>query len=142
MFNFFSNKKFSEIQSSIDKNAIITSILYECANEDGNVNNSEINQIKTLLNSKLGLSEDEADTIFKKAEDLSKNRIELYSLSKEIRDNFDKDEIIKILEYMWAVVLADGELDDFEAALMSKAVGLLHLTGRESAEARERAKKI
>ena len=63
-------------------------------------------------------------------------------MSKEIRDNFDKDEIIKILEYMWAVVLADGELDDFEAALMSKAVGLLHLTGRESAEARERAKKI
>ena len=65
----------------------------------------------------------------------------MYSLTREIRENFDKDEIIKILEYMWLIVLSDGKLDDFEAALMSNAVGLFHLTGRESAEARKKAEK-
>ena len=63
----------------------------------------------------------------------------VYSLTKDIRDNFDKEEILQIFEYIWSVVLADGKIDDFEAALMSKLVGLFHLTGKESAEAKKKA---
>ena len=55
------------------------------------------------------------------------------------RDNFSKEEILEIFEYMWSVVMADGKIDDFEAALMSKLVGLFHLTGKESAEAKKKA---
>ena len=40
---------------------------------------------------------------------------------------------------MWSVVMADGKIDDFEAALMSKLVGLFHLTGKESADAKKKA---
>ena len=36
--------------------------------------------------------------------------VELYSLTKDIRDNFNKEEILEIFEYMWSVVLADGKL--------------------------------
>ena len=43
--------------------------------------------------------------------------VELYSLTKDIRDNFNKEEILQIFEYMWSVVMADGKIDDFEAAL-------------------------
>ena len=30
--------------------------------------------------------------------------VELYSLTKDIRDNFSKEEILEIFEYMWSVV--------------------------------------
>ena len=49
------------------------------------------------------------------------------------------DEILKIIEYMWLVMLADGHVDDFEAALMRKIIGLFHLTGKDSAKAKENA---
>ncbi len=139
MFNKLKIKKFKEIQPRSEKNIIITSILVECAKEDGEILNIEKNKIKTLLKSKLKMSQEEANQTFNEAIELAKNRVEMYSLTKEIRENFERNEIIKILEYMWLIVLSDGKLDDFEAALMSKAVGLFHLTGRESAEARKNA---
>ena len=139
MFKKFKIENLKNIQSTTEKNTIITSILIECAKEDGEFEEIEKNKIKTLLKSKLKMSQEEANQIFDKAMELAKDRVEMYSLTKEIRDNFDRDEIIKILEYMWLIVLSDGKLDDFEAALMSKAVGLFHLTGRESADARKNA---
>ncbi len=141
MFNFLKNKKFDQIGSQDEKNQIFASILLECAKEDGEISDLEKSKIKFLLVSKLKLEDDEAALLFEKTLKLSKNRVEMYSLTREIRENFDKDEIIKILEYMWLIVLSDGKLDDFEAALMSNAVGLFHLTGRESAEARKKAEK-
>ncbi len=132
-------KKINKTDSPIEKNTIITSILVECAREDGEILNVEKNKIKTLLKSKLKMSQEKVNEIFDEAIKLAEDRIEVYSLTKEIRENFDRDEIIKILEYMWLIVLSDGKLDDFEAALMSKAVGLFHLTGKESAEARRNA---
>ena len=70
---------------------------------------------------------------------MMQGNVELYTLTKDIRDNFSKEEILQIFEYMWSVVLADGKIDDFEAALMSKLVGLFHLTGKESADAKKKA---
>ena len=36
-------------------------------------------------------------------------------------------------------MLADGKIDDFEDAMMRKIVGLFHLTGKDSSEARQKA---
>jgi uncharacterized tellurite resistance protein B-like protein len=40
---------------------------------------------------------------------------------------------------MWTIMLADGKIDDFEDAMMRKIVGLFHLTGKDSSEARHQA---
>ena len=71
--------------------------------------------------------------------EMMQGNVELYTLTKDIRDNFSKEVILQIFEYMWSVVLSDGKIDDFEAALMSKLVWLFHLTGKESADAKKKA---
>ena len=73
---------------------------------------------------------------------MTENNIEVYSLTRDIRENFSKVEILQIFEYMWEIVLSDGVLDDFEAALMRQLTGLFHLSDRESAEARRKAESI
>ena len=80
------------------------------------------------------------NSIFDNAFEMSQNSVEIYS-NKDIRDNFSHEEILKILEYMWIVMLADGYVDDYEAALMRKIIGLFHLTGKDSSVAKENAKK-
>ena len=135
----FKKEHSSEDVSDNEKNILITSLLIECAKGDYDFSDEEISKIKDLIKKKLKLDQSKINLIFDKALETVEENVELYSLTKDIRDNFNKEEILEIFEYMWAVVLADGKIDDFEAALMSKLVGLFHLTGKESADAKKKA---
>ena len=135
----FKKEHKTEDISDNEKNILITSLLIECAKGDYDFSDQEISKVKDLLKKKLKIDQSEINLIFDKALEMIQGNVELYTLTKDIRDNFSKEEILQIFEYMWSVVLADGKIDDFEAALMSKLVGLFHLTGKESAEAKKKA---
>lgn len=135
----FKNEHSTNDVSDNEKNILITSLLIECAKGDYDFSEQEISKIKDLIKKKLKLDQSKINLIFDKALETVEENVELYSLTKDIRDNFNKEEILEIFEYMWTVVLADGKIDDFEAALMSKLVGLFHLTGKESADAKKKA---
>ena len=135
----FKKEHKTENISDNEKNILITSLLIECAKGDYDFSDQEISKIKDLIKKKLKIDQPKINLIFDKALEMVEENVELYSLTKDIRDNFSKEEILQIFEYMWSVVLADGKIDDFEAALMSKLVGLFHLTGKESADAKKKA---
>ena len=135
----FKKEKSIENISDNEKNILITSLLIECAKGDYDFSDQEVSKVKDLLKKKLKIDQSEINLIFDKALEMIQGNVELYTLTKDIRDNFSKEEILQIFEYMWSVVLADGKIDDFEAALMSKLVGLFHLTGKESADAKKKA---
>ena len=143
MLNFLEKFKNDKAEltsaSSEEKNILIASLLIECAKEDGDFSDDEIIKIKSLLNTKLKIDSNNVNAIFDAALEITQDNVEIYSLTKDIRDNFSHEEILKILEYMWAVMLADGHVDDFEAALMRKIIGLFHLTGKDSSIAKENA---
>ena len=135
----FKKEHNTEDISDNEKNILITSLLIECAKGDYDFSDQEILKIKDLIKKKLKIDQPKINLIFDKALEMIQGNVELYTLTKDIRDNFNKEEILEIFEYMWTVVLADGKIDDFEAALMSKLVGLFHLTGKESADAKKKA---
>ena len=143
MLNFLEKFKSEKAEptsaTSEEKNILIASLLIECAKEDGDFSDDEIIKIKSLLNTKLNIDSNDVNAIFDAALEITQNNVEIYSLTKDIRDNFSHEEILKIIEYMWAVMLADGHVDDFEAALMRKIIGLFHLTGKDSSIAKENA---
>ena len=143
MLNFLEKFKSEKAEhtsaTSEEKNILIASLLIECAKEDGDFSDDEIIKIKSLLNTKLNIDSNNVNAIFDAALEITQDNVEIYSLTKDIRDNFSHEEILKIIEYMWAVMLADGHVDDFEAALMRKIIGLFHLTGKDSSIAKENA---
>lgn len=143
MLNFLEKFKSEKAElisaTSEEKNILIASLLIECAKEDGDFSDDEIIKIKSLLNTKLNINGNDVNAIFDAALEITQDNVEIYSLTKDIRDNFSHEEILKIIEYMWAVMLADGHVDDFEAALMRKIIGLFHLTGKDSSIAKENA---
>ena len=122
-----------------EKHILTVSILIECAKGDNDFSDEEISKIRNVIKHKLHVDDNKLNFIFDSALEMTEGNVEIYSLTKDIRDNFDKDEILEIFEYMWSVMLADGEIDDYESALMTKLVGLFHLTGKESAEAKKKA---
>ncbi len=72
------------------------------------------------------------------AEAAASERVELHTIARTVRDHFDGDERIRMMEMLWAVVYADGELDDFESNMMRRVAGLLYVDDRASGEARKR----
>ena len=143
MFAIFEKLKSEDLKtqelSSIDKAILISTLLVECARSDDNFTDTEKEQIKKILKNKLHLDASEVEKCFETANESSEKNIEIYSLTKEIRDNFNKDEILFIFELLWKIILSDGVIDDFESSMMTKLTGLFHLTGKENAEAKQNA---
>ena len=125
--------------SNIDKAILISTLLVECARSDDNFTDIEKEQIKKILKNKLDLNSYEVEKCFETANESSQKSIEIYSLTKDIRDNFNKEEILVIFELLWKIILSDGIIDDFESSMMTKLTGLFHLTGKENAEAKKNA---
>jgi len=63
---------------------------------------------------------------------------ELYTLARTVKDGVDIDERTAIIEMLWEVAYADGEVHDYEANLVRRLAGLLYVSDRDSGEARKR----
>ena len=144
MLNFLSTvkkkDKFDNI-NNLDKAVMISSLMIECAKSDDCFSDKEKELIINILKKKLYLNDDECKLCYETALDSANKSVEVYSLTKDIRDNFSKDEIMIIFQYLWQIILSDGVIDDFEASVMSKLTGLFHLTGKESSEAKKAAQE-
>ena len=121
---------------------MITTLLVEAAKSDDSFAEQEITKIKKIVSNKLHFDEDITNSIFDKALEISQDSIELYSLTKDIKDNFTKDEILNIFVYLWKVILSDGVIDDYESGLIRNLTGLFHLTGKEVAETKATAEEL
>ena len=121
---------------------LIACLLIEVAKSDDSFDESELTKIKDILRRNKAYSDDkQIDDIIDKALDDTTNSVEMYSLTKEIRDTFDHEQILELFQFMWEIILVDNEVDDFETGLIRKVSGLFHITGKESSLAKEKAKK-
>ena len=146
MINFFSSalqklKKEDEPNIKEEDQAIdsIAKLFIEAASIDGEISEDENSHIKRILTNQLKLSQQKAKEIFDQAVAESQNQIEIWSKTKEIRDNMDYDERLKIVVHLWEIVLIDKVIDDYEANLMRRVAGLLYISDFDSAEARKNA---
>ena len=62
--------------------------------------------------------------------------MEIYSLTRDIKNNFSHEQILELFENLWEVIIIDEFIDDYEAALMSKLSGLLGVSSKESQDAK------
>ena len=113
-------------------------LLIEAAMLDGDFHEAERKRIETLLKDRFELPAEEVATLIDAAEEAARERVELHTITRTVRDHFDPEERIRMIEMLWEVVYADGSLDDFESNMMRRVAGLLYVNDRESGEARKR----
>ena len=101
---------------------LIACLLIEVAKSDDSFDESELIKIKDILRRNKAYSDDkQIDDIIDKALDDTSNSVEMYSLTKEIRDTFDHEQILELFQFMWEIILVDNEIDDFETGLIRKS---------------------
>lgn len=113
-------------------------LLVEAASMDDSFNTAERSTILDLLTARFGLEAEEAAELLSEAEAEVAESNQLYAFTKTVKDAFDHEQRIEVLEMLWEVAYTDGELHDYEANLIRRVTGLLHLSDRESGAARKR----
>lgn len=113
-------------------------LLVDVALLDGGLAAAERVRIATLLRERFELAAADAEALVAAAEAAAAESVELYGLSRVVRDHFDHDERIAMVEMLWEVAYADGVLHPYEANMLRRVAGLLYVSDRESGAARKR----
>ncbi len=113
-------------------------LLVEAACLDGDYSKEEGQTIHLLIRERFGLSEAEADDLLETATDQQDQAVELHRFTNQIKQKYTHEERVQLIEMLWEVAYADGVLHDFEANLLRRIGGLIHVTDRERGEARRR----
>ena len=129
----------SEVEILEQEIYAVLSLLIEACKVDGIVSDDEIEKITGLLINKFHLEPSKAKNAVIFVLEKANEKVEIFSDIKVILDTMDHEERIKVVEMLWGVVLADGNIDDYESNLMRKISSLLHVSSFETAEAKNRA---
>ena len=129
----------SEVEIIEEEIYAVLSLLIEACKVDGIVSDDEIEKITSLLINKFYLESSKAKNAVNFVLEKANEKVEIFSDIKVILDTMDHEERIKVVEMLWGVVLADGNIDDYESNLMRKISSLLHVSSFETAEAKKRA---
>ena len=138
-------KEFTSQNADIAENEIklaraVAALLVEAAMADGDIDEIEHAHIRHMLETQLDLSADDADAMLAQSLASHEDRIEIHSLTRNIRHDTNAADRSVILEMVWMVVLADGSLDAHESQLMRRLAGLLFVDDVESGMAAKRAR--
>ena len=128
--NLFKTKE-SEAESkdnSIQKS--ICSLMIEVAYADNQLDESELKAMANSLN-KLDIEEEEIQEIFDATLSKSKESISFYEHTRILNDQLDYDQKKEVLNSVWAIAFADGEMDKYEEHLIRRIADLLYLNHKD-----------
>lgn len=113
-------------------------LLLETAVLDGHFGDDERAAIQSVLEAHFGMGAGEAETLIGEARRAVEDAGELYGFTKTVKDSYEPDDRVAIIEMLWRVAYADGALHDYEANLVRRVAGLIYVSDRESGAARKR----
>ena len=144
--NFF-KKIFQKDESEdleIDEHGSIKAciaLLLETSMADNLLDESEIKTLKTTLINDFKLEETEIDELIEISKKNVDDSTSLYDFTRDINDNFESEERIKLIESMWKIAYADGNIDKFEEHIIRKVSNLIYVSHSDFIKAKISAKE-
>ena len=120
---------------------ILSGLMIEAANTDGNVTEDEVNQISVSLINVFRENPKEVKIALSKALDDKDNSRSLFFYTSKLNKSFSHEKKLLLIEVLWEVILSDNEVHDFESNLLRRLAGLLYVSDIECGNAKKRAKE-
>ena len=124
-----------------DARTALAALLVRIARADGNYSAGEVSRIDRILVTRYDLSPFEASRLRREAEELEAEAPDTVRFTRALKDAVAYEDRTHLIEVLWEIVLADGERDPEENALLRTVAPLLGVTDQDSAIARQRAEK-
>lgn len=124
-----------------DARLALAALLVRVARSDGDYAPEEISRIDRILASRYGLGPFEVAQLRAEAEQLESEAPDTVRFTRAIKDAVPYEQRAEVVETMWEIVLADGDRDHHETALMRLVAPMLGINDRDSALARQRVEE-
>jgi len=106
-------------------------LLIEMSRADHEVSAAERALIARALEEVFALPEQEVRELLDAAEADADDATSLYEFTSVLNQRLDHERKVHVVDQLWRVAYADGELEKHEAHLVRKVADLLHLRHRE-----------
>jgi uncharacterized tellurite resistance protein B-like protein len=113
-------------------------LMIEAAYMDGRFEEAERRVITRLLRERFELAEAQIADLMREAEAAQAEANHLIRFTRIIKDAFDEEARIGLVEMLWEVVYADGVAHHYESNLLRRLCGLIYVSDRDSGSARKR----
>jgi len=133
MFSFFkkSDQKTLKEEPPFEIELTAAVLAYEIARIDGDISSDELKilmeEIKIIAN-KVGKEESE---ILRIIEIYSNDSVSFYEFVEDINKGYTKNEKLSLLEFMWKIAYADGNLDVDEERLIRRLADMIKIKDME-----------
>jgi uncharacterized tellurite resistance protein B-like protein len=116
-------------------------LLVEVMRSDANSSDAERTATVSALRHKFSLTDAEMQPLLAQAERAANTSNDYFRYTNAMNAHFTQAQKIQVVEHMWQVAFADGNLDAHENHVISKVAGLLHVTHGEYIAAKLHAKQ-
>ena len=124
--------------ASDDLERVSALLLVEIARSDHEIDDSERAAIRAALRQSSGLDATELDALVDEAMGDADAALSLHAHVQRLNESLDKGGKIRLVEQMWRVAYADGDLDRYEEYTIRKLADLLYLKHRDFMQAKLR----
>ena len=115
-----------------------TALLIHVVSLDGEPSKREQRKLHSLIESHFGLDPGHADKLIASATLVEGEAVDLYHFTSVIMREVDEAGRLKIVEMMWELVYADGQVSEFEDNVVWRAADLLAISSRDRIELKHR----
>lgn len=121
-----------------EEHIAVAVLLIEAAKLDGTFSDEERTAITSLLGARFSLDTQVVTDLFTSADEQHEQSVEIFRFTNTVKSNFSEEERVQMIEMLWQVAYSDGEVHDYEANLLRRVSGLLHIPDRAAGDARKR----
>ena len=129
------------IESESKEIDILSGLMIEAANTDGEVTQEELNKISHSLINVFKEDPKVVEESLTKAFENKDNSTSLYYYTSKLNKSYTNEQKIQLIEVLWEIVLADNKVHDFETNLIRRLAGLLYISDVECGNAKIKAGK-
>jgi uncharacterized tellurite resistance protein B-like protein len=115
-----------------------TALLIHVISLDGEPSELEKRKLHSLIESRFGLDPGNADRLIASATRVEGEAVDLYHFTSVIMRSVNEEGRLRIVEMMWEMVYADGQVSEFEDNVVWRAADLLGVSSRDRIELKHR----
>ncbi len=92
---------------------------------DGVIDDNEQAKMRHLLQAEFDISGEDLDILIEEASEADSEAVDLYGFTSVLKRGMEKDQRVRVVEHLWEIVYADGEVHEFEDNLVWRIAELL-----------------
>jgi uncharacterized tellurite resistance protein B-like protein len=121
-----------------DTRLAAAALLVHASTIDGYVEEAETERLQSVLKDRYGLSDDQLHELVVAAERSERDAVDIYSFTSKLKKALSEEDRLDIIEMMWEIAFADGEVHGYEENLIWRTAELLGVSSRERIRARKK----